>query len=65
MSSSTEVKVYEAGPPREGEYVVQWRTPIMPCSSFLYFDTREAALIEAAALQDPGQQGEPEAGTSI
>lgn len=38
-----EVKIFEAGPPLEGKWVVMWRTPIMVVSAFWYFDTREEA----------------------
>ncbi len=40
---TTEVKIYEAGPPLVGKWAVMWRTPFMPVSAFRYFDTREEA----------------------
>lgn len=53
---STETTVYPAGPQREGERVLRWRTASMPWPAFDYFPTREAA--EAKIMrQEAREQG--------
>ena len=38
-----EVKIYPAGKPREGEWVVQWRSGIMKAPAFWYYKTKAEA----------------------
>jgi hypothetical protein len=44
-------KVFQAGPPLEGKWVLMWRAPVMAAPAFWYFGTREEAE-EAARLLD-------------
>lgn len=44
-----ETAIKPAGPPREGEYFLQWRSPLMPGPAFWYFKTKEEA--QAARVQ--------------
>jgi hypothetical protein len=53
-----EANVYSAEPPREGQWVLSWRTPDMHTPALEYYKTREAALIQAAALTALGAQNE-------
>jgi hypothetical protein len=38
-----ETKVYPAGPPLQGQWVLSWRTNIMPVPAYWYYDTEESA----------------------
>ncbi len=53
-----EVKVYPAGVPKEGQWVVQWITGYMPAPSFLYYET-EAEARESAKrfIERRGEHG--------
>ncbi len=46
--------VFPAGPPREGEYVLQWITPNMSEPVNWYFATREEAEQEKSRLAGAG-----------
>lgn len=42
--SHTKTRVYPAGPPLEGQWVLSWQTPIMPAPAYWYFATEAEAL---------------------
>jgi len=53
-----EANVFLAEPPREGQWVLSWRTPQMAAPALKYYETREAALIQATALAALGKQND-------
>ena len=53
-----EANVFLAEPPREGQWVLSWKTRSMPAPALEYYETREAALIQATALTSLGKLNE-------
>ncbi len=50
MVQEPTVKVREAEDPRSGEWVVEWRSPLIAGPSYLYFPTEEKAQEAAARI---------------
>jgi len=38
-----ETKIYPAGEPKKGEWVLQWRSESMPAPAFWYFESKAEA----------------------
>jgi len=57
MEQQPMVKVRQADDARSGEWVVEWRSPLIAGPSFLYFPTQEKA--EEAAARIRGQRSGP------
>ena len=53
-----EANVFSAEPPRDGQWVLSWKTNSMPAPALEFYETREAALIQATALTALGKQNE-------
>lgn len=49
--SGTSFRIYPAGRPLTGKWVLMWRTSIMPCPAFWYYDTKEEAREAARRLR--------------
>lgn len=55
-----ETKIYKAGKPKEGSFVLQWKSESMPGPAFWYFDSEEEAQAARAEMLEHRQQQEPE-----
>lgn len=53
-----EAKVFPAKPPRDGQWVLEWKTDSMPTPAREFYKTREAALKQAYALTALSKQNE-------
>ena len=51
-----ETKIYQAGPPRQGEWVLQWRSGTMPAPAFWYYSSQDEA--ESARAEMLNKRGE-------
>ncbi len=47
----TKTRIYEAGEPRVGDWVLQWQTAYMPAPAFWYFPTQAEAAACLARMQ--------------
>ncbi len=65
MEQQPTVSVRQAEAPRSGEWVVEWRSPLIAGPSYLYFATREQAEEAAKRISEQGTAGSPSySGTS-
>jgi hypothetical protein len=53
-----EANVFLAEPPRDGQWVLSWKTESMPAPFLEFYETREAALVQATALTALGKRNE-------
>jgi len=51
-----ETKIYPAGKPREGEYILQWQSDLMPAPAFWYYSSQDEA--ESARAEMLNKRGE-------
>lgn len=59
MSRKIETEVFAAGKPLVGQWVLMWRTPVMPAPAFWYFDAEvEARHAEEDMKIGRSHQGE-------
>jgi|GEM_PF-5078504 len=54
MEQQPMVKVRQADDARSGEWVVEWRSPMIAGPSYLFFPTREKAEEAAARIREQG-----------
>ena len=47
-----ETKIFPAGKPKEGEWVLQWRSGTMPAPAFWYYNSEAEAKADEAKLLD-------------